>query len=220
MANMTKILIPPTALFRFALPCQFGKTLWVENDVRLGKNHLLPHCAEIDGRATWAELFAGWNEEGLAFQLNVQGKSKLPRCDASEPAESDGLQLWIDTRDTHNIHRASRFCHRFVFLPSGAGKRGTLPLGGMLPIARARDNPPAPPAGTVKLRSQQSKTGYSLGIWIPAEALTGFNPAEQPRIGFTYAVRDSELGRQVFNCDETLPFDADPSLWATLELVR
>ena len=29
--------------------------------------------------------------------------------------------VWIDTRNTQNIHRAGRFCHRFAFLPVGAG---------------------------------------------------------------------------------------------------
>ena len=29
----------------------------------------------------------------------------------------------IDTRDVRNVHRATRFCHRFLFLPTGGGNR-------------------------------------------------------------------------------------------------
>jgi hypothetical protein len=50
--------------------------------------------------------------------------------------------------------------------------------------------------------------------------LTGFDPVENPRIGFTYAVIDRELGDQTFNCAAEFPYQEDPSLWATLELVR
>ena len=54
---------------------------------------------------------------------------------------------------------------------------------------------------------------------MPAEALTGFDPQEHPRLGFTYAVMDRELGKQTFNIGAGMPFDEDPGLWATLELV-
>ena len=48
----------------------------------------------------------------------------------------------------------------------------------------------------------------------------GFEPAEHPRLGFTYAVIDRELGEQTFSVGRPMPYDEDPSLWATLELVR
>ncbi len=53
---------------------------------------------------------------------------------------SDGLRVWIDTRDTHNIHRASRFCHQFVFLPTGGGPRLDQPVAEQTLINRAREN--------------------------------------------------------------------------------
>lgn len=48
----------------------------------------------------------------------------------------------------------------------------------------------------------------------------GYEPAEHPRLGFTYAVIDRELGEQTFSIGHPMPYDEDPSLWATLELVR
>ena len=62
--------------------------------------------------------------------------------------------------------------------------------------------------------------GYMLEALIPAEALTGFDPAEHPRLGFTYAVLDRELGEQTFGVGSPMPYQEDPSLWATLELTK
>jgi hypothetical protein len=55
---------------------------------------------------------------------------------------------------------------------------------------------------------------------IPADALTGFEPTEHPRLGFTYALYDRELGLQTFSTGTAIPYEEDPSAWATLDLVR
>jgi len=62
--------------------------------------------------------------------------------------------------------------------------------------------------------------GYVLEALVPAEALTGFDPEEHSRLGFTYFVRDSELGEQTLGVGSELPFTEDPSLWCSLELLR
>ena len=87
-----------------------------------------------------------------------------------------------------------------------------------LPINRAREpsNPVRP--GLLQARSRQLADGYILEALVPAEALTGFDPAEHPRLGFTYAVIDRELGEQTFGVGNPMPYQEDPSLWATLEL--
>ena len=61
--------------------------------------------------------------------------------------------------------------------------------------------------------------GYLLEAWIGAEALSGFEPESNPRLGFYYCLRDAELGEQFLAVGREFPFAHDPSLWATLELV-
>ena len=75
-------------------------------------------------------------------------------------------------------------------------------------------------ARLLKVTSQKRVGGYVLSAFIPAAALTGFNPADHPRLGFTYFVFDRELGQQYFSLGSEFPFASDPSLWGTLELVR
>ena len=71
----------------------------------------------------------------------------------------------------------------------------------------------------IQIRSENRIDGYLLFVQIPAAALTGFDPVEHPRLGFSYAVIDRELGWQTFSLGPEYPILEDPSLWGTLELV-
>jgi hypothetical protein len=214
-------LIPPRLLFRFAAPCLYRTApLWSARGAQLGEEHALPALAPLEGRPQFADVRAAWNEQGLAFAVHVAGKRQAPWCRESQMEESDGLHVWLDTRDTHNIHRATRFCHRFAFLPlGGSGHRDTATAGQLL-INRAREHPRPAQAHHLAVRSDRRADGYALEAFVAAGALTGFDPAEHGRLGFTYAVHDRELGVQAWSAGVELPFDEDPSLWGTLELVR
>ena len=217
---MTQQLIPPRFLFRFSVPCHRHKSSRSKRAASLNESHRLPCFEEIDGRSRFAEVRAGWSEKGLTFLLTVEGKKSPPQVDPSHPERSDGLSLWIDTRDTHTIHRASRFCHQFLLVPAGGGPKRDRATGALLPIHRARENPKPVRPETLKVHSRRQSGGYTLEVFIPAEALTGFEPADHPRLGFTYLVNDSELGQQTFSCPSEFPFAIDPSVWGTLELVE
>ena len=197
---MSESLVPPRFVFHFSLPCRRRDPLWT--DKGLEPKHRLASFAELDAAATPAEFRAAWSEAGLAFTVLVGGKRQPPWCRVNQPDDSDGVQIWIDTRDVHNVHRAGRFCHRFLFMPTGAGNRLDQPVAQWLPINRAREQPRAIAPGQLQLRSQRRPDGYTLDILVPAAALT-----------------DRELGPQTLSAGSPLPFEEDPSLWPTLELV-
>ena len=217
---MSEPLLSPTFLFRFSAPCYYHEKLWSDSGIQLGQQHVLPSFGELEDRPLFADLRAAWSDAGLAFTLRVAGKKQLAWCRASRIDDSDGLMLWIDTRDTHNVHRAARFCHRFAFLPFGSGYRLDQPTAVLVPINRARENPKPIAAGVLPARSEKRIDGYVLEAHIPSRALTGFDPSEHQRLGFTYAVVDRELGWQTFSVGPEFPFQDDPSLWGTLELVK
>jgi hypothetical protein len=216
---MSDSLISPTMLCRFAAPCFHTEERWSAGGIKLGEEHRLPCFAELSGARSFADLRLGWSEVGIAINLVVRGKEQTPWCRDSRIDDSDGLQLWIDTRNTQNIHRAGRFCHRFAFLPVGAGRKLDEPVAVLLAINRAKESPREIGAGTLKVRAEMLAGGYRLEGFIAAEALTGYSPADQPALSFTYAVIDRELGRQTFSVGPELPFAEDPSLWGTLNLV-
>lgn len=216
---MSEPLLAPTFLFRFSIPCRRCDPLWSAKGGELGSQYVLPSFGELEGRPKFADLRAAWSDEGLLFTLQVSGKRQSVWCRSSRIDDSDGLHVWIDTRDTHNIHRASRFCHRFAFLPTGGGSSENEPLARLVVINRARENPKSVADSTLRIRSNIHAGGYTLQAHIPAGALTGYEPSEHPRLGFTYAVVDRELGWQTLTMGSEFPIDEDPSLWGSLELV-
>ena len=216
---MADTLLAPTFLFRFAVPCLHHALLWTDKGIQLPQPYRLPTFGQLEGRPLFADVRAAWSEAGMAFTVRVAGKRQTPWCRETRLDDSDGLQVWIDTRDTHNIHRASRFCHRFVFLPAGGGRRLDEPVADQLLIHRARENAKPVRPGTLKVRSEKRIDGYLVEGHIPARAITGYDPADYARLGFTYAVIDRELGWQTFSVGSEFRFQEDPGLWGTLELV-
>jgi len=215
-------LLPQRFLFRFAHPCPRLDELPREDGddlLDLPESARLENFAGLEGRRNFADVRLAWNERGLAVQVEVRGKEQPPGGDAARPRHSDGLTLWLDTRDARTSHRASRFCHQLHFLAAGGGDDRDEPLFVQTKINRATQDAAPVDAAAVLLTRRRAPGGYRLEAFVPAEALTGFDPEQHPRLGVFYAVRDQELGEQLLGAGAEFPFAEDPSLWAVLELV-
>ncbi len=72
-----------------------------------------PDLSALEGRASWASVRVAWNPQGLGIAILANAPvSKAARSDDRPEGFAD-VNLWIDTRDTRNVSRATRFCHRF-----------------------------------------------------------------------------------------------------------
>ena len=216
-------LIPHRFLFRVAYPCRYVKGIPQEEDDRLldlPENCRLDNFAAMDERRNFADVRLAWNELGIGLQVEVRGKEQSPQGDAARPRSSDGVTLWIDTRDARTSHRASRYCHQFHFLPMGGGPDHDEPVFVQSKINRALHDAPLAPASGVPFQCAHIKGGYLLEAFLPAAVLYGFDPEQNPRLGTYFAVRDTELGEQVLSVGSDFPYAEDPSLWSVLELVR
>src|SRR6516165_1604148 len=108
-------LIPHRFLFRLAYPCVYTKDMPRENDdglLELSDSCRIDNFAAMDERPNFADVRLAWNDMGLGLQVEVRGKDQMPQGDAARPRHSDGVTLWIDTRDARTSHRASRYCHQ------------------------------------------------------------------------------------------------------------
>jgi hypothetical protein len=161
-----------------------------------------------------------WNKTGIGIHVLVNGKRQLPWCRDSRLDDSDGFHLWIDTRCSPGIHRASQFCHRFLWMPAGDGPKRERPMASLIPINRARNHPKQISHRILKVAAQPRHDGYEMSGFVPAEALTGFDPAQQPRVGLFYAVIDRELGWQTLALGPEMPITEDPSLWGEAVLTK
>ena len=223
-ASQLNSLLSPRFLFRFSVPLHRKQPLWGPTGLQLEDEYKLPDLAALDsGTASTERPFAdvrmAWDTTGVAITVDVTGKNQPVWCRESRLEDSDGLVVWIDTRATHNIHRASKYCHSYVFLPAGGGRQSNEPLGDQLLINRARENARPIRPRELQVHSKVAKDGYHLAAFMPAVALGGFDPANHRSLGFTYAVIDRELGLATFANGPAFPFGEDPSCWATLEMV-
>jgi hypothetical protein len=222
--SLSNTLVAPRFLFRFAVPILRREPIWKNGGIELDESYRLLNLSELDdGTAdrerSFADVRMAWNADGLVFNVGVDGKKQPPWCREGRLEDSDGLQVWIDTRATLNIHRASRYCHRYAFLPAGIGRHQDEPLADQLLINRARENARPIRPRELQVASRVTKTGYSLAAFVPAVALAGYDAQQYRQLGFTYAVYDRELGLQTFATGPAFPYDEDPTCWATLELV-
>lgn len=215
-------LVPYRFLFRIAQPCRYGAGLPDDDEelFRLPEAFRVDHFASLDDERTFADVRLAWNEDGLALQVEVRGKDQALRGDATRPRQSDGVSLWLDTRDSRASHRASRFCHQFHFLPTGGGTDQDEAVIVQSKIHRALADAPFAEPGQILLRVLKRAGGYRLMAWLPATALSGYDPEQSPRLGVFWVVRDAELGEQASGPTADLPYAEDPTLWGMLDLVR
>ncbi len=215
-------LVPNRFLFRFEVPIRRApKGLPVHGDVESwGDGYVLPPLCAIDGQTPFGEVYAAWNEGGLYVGCRIEGKRRPLRCNPADFRKSDCLRLMTDMRDTRDIRRASRFCQHFFFMPTGGGARGREACAGAAKIARATQDAPPVSSGDIPVASRVSTSEYSLTAHLPAHVLAGFDPAENPRIGFYYMLEDTERGQQALTIGDDLNWWIDPSTWATATLVQ
>lgn len=218
MSNSIVAQVPKNLLFQYRIPCR-RYTGDPKQRLSLDESYQLPHLGGFERQTPFADLRLAWDPQGIWIWMQVQGKKQSLWCRQTELLESDGLQIWIDTRNTHNVHRATKFCHWFVLLPAGGGKQNEAAVSAMLKINRSREDSPTINRQRVMISSQVLKNGYQLEAFIPGKTLHGWDTDEHQQLGFNYAVTDRELGWQTLAMGPELPIQEDPSLWQTLRLI-
>jgi len=234
--------IPTDSYFRFALAARRSDALPIDGalDVQskpsaslkatttgprildLPPSAALPFPGALSGEPPWAEVRAAWNPQGLGFAFRVPyeppAKPARSRQSAARAPTVNSLGLWIDTRDTRDIHRASRFCQFYVIrIPSKTSRLNEFELTQMK-IPRAMRDAPIARSPNVGRWIERRDDGVDCELWFPAETLNGFDPESNRRLGLMYAVTLRRFGVQYAALDGSFPVDSDPSLWMTLEL--
>jgi hypothetical protein len=214
--------LPRRALLRFEIPIHhIDRAPRVDGAVsKWPRRYLAPALVELDDRAPLADVYWAWNDDGFYAAFDVPNRSAPPTCDPDHWWKLDGLRLCIDTRDARENKRATRFCHFFYLLPVGGGHGRTQPIIGQHRMSRAKEPAPAVDLSRIRMAAHVERKRYSVEVAIPGDCLAGWNPAEHPRIGVFYKVKDTRLGEQHLSTTDDMGWNADPSTWATGVLTR
>jgi hypothetical protein len=160
----------------------------------------------------------GWNPRGLGIAVLAEGLADQQFA-RDRPEGFAVVQFWVDTRDTRNVSRATRFCHRFTARLDVVGSRRQLTADvSQRPIARALADAPLCRPELLQARALVDRSGWVLEVFLPAQALSGFDPDTNRRLGFAYSVADYVRDDQHLGVGRDFPLGENPSLWAALEL--
>ncbi|WP_165245736.1 hypothetical protein [Paludisphaera soli] len=178
----------------------------------------IPDLAALEGRKSWATVRVGWNVGGLGIAVQADGLG----MNAKSPDRPEGfanVAFWIDTRDTRNVSRATRYCQRFqARLTLSRDRKSLRSIVEQRPIARATADAPLASPSLLVHRAELLKKGWRFELFLPAKALHGFDADNNRRLGFAYQVSDAERDDQYLGVGRDFPLGENPSLWSTLEL--
>lgn len=223
------LLVPQASWFRFAMLCNRIDALPRRSQKGAGRlldlpdSCVLPNLKRLDGRESWSEVRAAWNPGGLAVAVQVNGKLDAPRRGLPE-SDTDavaGIQVWVDTRDTRDVHRATRFCQRFAFrLEAGDGSE-IIVKSVQKPIPRAMaEAPKAKPESMPAWAERRGRPeGWQIEVFLQREALHGFDPETNRRLGLMVQTTNPRQGDEFLGgLGREFPVESDPSFWPVLEL--
>lgn len=200
--------IAPVHFFALQFDCHYFKGF--EKNVRF-----LPDLHFLNTQDSFAELAMAWSEKGLYFYLNV--KRPLLKVNFPDLQHGDSLELFIDTRDVKTSGYNTRFCHHFYFLPE-AVEEGI--QAGEITRFRNDDAHELCDPRQLIVAATSKRTQYSMNIFIPAECLNGFDPAQFNRLGFTYRINRFDGEPQCFSVNSRdFSIEQQPSTWASLKLI-
>ncbi len=157
--------------------------------------------------------FMGWHETGLYFHFDVEAKTIV--LSYPDFSNADAIELFIDTHNAKHARSVHRFCHHFFFLPEPC--EGI--LCGEITKMRAEEMRALTTQDQIEYKPKRTKHGYSADIYLPSDALYGFEPDTFFEIGFTYKISRSDGVEQHFALSSRhCAIEQHPYLFASLKL--
>jgi hypothetical protein len=208
--------LPPLApLDFFALEGELKYTGAPPSSKEMRRKFLLPDTTPFLAEVRFADVALAWSELGIYAHIFVDQpfeEACYPRFD-----EGDAVELFFDTRDLKNAGFATRFCHRFLFLPQ--------PVQGIsaqeMTHFRTEDTHPCCDPADLQITSEIGTKEYSLQIFIPSHALHSYDPASFDKIGFTYKIhRAKGLPQHFALSSQHFSIEQHPRLWASFKFTK
>ncbi len=219
---MSSSLVPPAFLFHYRFPVARNDALSASSFDAVNLASPLPDLSTLSTQPSFATVRINWNLQGLAVSIfvNRQKKALLPRSSSSKLLADECVRLWIDTRNTRNVHRATRYCQMIEIFPFGSTHKSSKPVARQAFIPNAREDAPQHAGLEIPIHLEAQEDSYLTTVWLSSELLHGFDPQQQSDISFYYEVEDIFSGLQTPFVGPEFPYEYDPSLWLTLDLVN
>lgn len=200
----------PVQFFGITADCFYFK-----RKLKMEKRFLLPSTVDLLTEESFADVYVGWNMEGLSFIFSV--KVPFQKVGEVDFRKGDSVEIFIDTRDLKAKSTVSRFCHHFVFFPIESQNF----LGREISRFRNEDMHRLCHPEDLQVTPSLKEQSYTLEIEIPAHCLHGYDPLSFSRLGFTYRINRMGAFPQHFAVSsEEYVIEQHPATWGTLRLVK
>jgi hypothetical protein len=207
----SSINLTPSSFFSFELDCH---SLPKPDARALSSKHVLPDLSELCNEIAFADVFIGWNPQGVAVRVVVN--QPYERSAYPEFALGDSVELFIDTRDMKSAGFNTRFCHHFCFLAQPVEQFQAAEVTRF----RTEDTHEHCNPKELKLAVDLKKNGYTYDLFIPKKCLVGYDPEQFDRLGFSYKINRWGKPSQHFGITSAeFPIEQYPSLWCSLRLM-
>lgn len=166
-------------------------------------------------------ILVGWREEGLYLAFEVFDDHV-----SAAPADGwwwskDSIEFWISTQPTKADQATYDVnCHHFFFVPVDFPSRDG--IGGVIGqwyVPGSAIHATLVPHPEAKSAIRVLADRYVVEIFIPAKALTGFDPAHQNGMAFNAQVRNYEQSAEYYwSAPKVVVTQARPNTWGTVYL--
>jgi hypothetical protein len=166
-------------------------------------------------------VYLGWREEGLYLGFEVFDND----IDGS-PAKGwwwtkDCVEWWISTQPVARDQDGyDPYCHQYFFVPQDPALNSGI-AGAVGQWHRPGDalDDSVIPQPLVKHAERLLADRYVVEVFIPAKALSGFDPGHQPVLAFNFHTRNYQHAIDCFwSAPKELMTQMRPSTWGTLYL--
>jgi hypothetical protein len=174
-------------------------------------------------RSPWPipNVFLGWTEAGIYIGLEV-----FDRDIQGAPADGwwwtrDNVEMWFSTRPVSPDQNAyDQFSHQFFFVPIDfPGKDGNLGVVGQWARPGGFIKQSLIPHPKVREAVRILPDRYVVEIFIPGEALNGFDPVNEPTMAFNIHVRNFQHAIDYFwSSPKEVMTQLRPGTWGTIHL--
>ena len=193
--DLARTPLVPVPLFRFKFP------LHKASDFPLQEKHILPNLSQLNESDYYSPVYIGWSEDGLRIEVDY------PNQEFSQ--EEDRIELFIDTRDNKQGNYPTKFCHHFLIYPEQV--EGL--FGKELTKFRGEDTHDLANPKLFQVSIREKRKQKTVEIFIPKEALSGYDPEQFNRIGFTYRVHARDEESQLFSTSPQFSIEQNPCLF-------
>lgn len=196
----------PIPLFKF----KFAALSFSEFPLK--EKHQLKNLTDLNESGYHTPVFLGWNRDGLGCQFHFSKQEFY--CIPTHFKEGDAIELFVDTRDNKQSNFPTKFCHHFLFFPEQV--EGI--YGKEITRFRGEETHDLAHPKNFTVAKRGARRGAVVEIFIPKEALYGYDPEQFNRFGFTYRLHVRDREPQLFSTSPQFSIEQNPSYFASFEM--